>query len=57
LHLPVLEEKWKYNEPVHQLFIGFKEAHGSVKRETPYSILIRFGVPIKLLRLIKNVCE
>jgi hypothetical protein len=38
---------------VHQLFIDFKKAYGSVKREVLYSILLEFGIPKKLVRLIK----
>jgi hypothetical protein len=40
---------------VHQLFIVFKKAYDSVRREVLYSILIEFGVPLKLVRLI-NIC-
>jgi hypothetical protein len=39
---------------VHQLFIDFKKAYNSVKREVLYSILLEFGVPKKLVRLIKT---
>jgi purine nucleoside phosphorylase len=42
-----------YSERVHQLFIDFKKAYDSVRREVLYSILIEFGVPRKLVRLIK----
>jgi hypothetical protein len=42
-------KKWEYNETVHHLFIGFKK----VRREVLYNILIEFGVPMKLVRLIK----
>jgi hypothetical protein len=38
---------------VHQLFIDFKEAYDSFKREVLYNILLEFGVPKKLVRLIK----
>ncbi|KAJ4428093.1 hypothetical protein ANN_24107 [Periplaneta americana] len=38
---------------VHQLFIDFKKAYDSVKREVSYAILIEFGIPKKLVRLIK----
>jgi hypothetical protein len=38
---------------VHQLFIDFKEARDSVKREVPYNILLELGIPKKLVRLIK----
>jgi hypothetical protein len=51
----ILEKKWEYNESVHQLFIDFKEAYDSVRREVLYNILIEFGVPMKLVRLI-NMC-
>jgi hypothetical protein len=38
---------------VHQLFIDFKKAYDSIKREDLYNILLEFGVPQKLVRLIK----
>jgi hypothetical protein len=38
---------------VHQLFIDFKKAYDSVRTEVLYNILIEFGIPKKLLRLIK----
>jgi len=50
-----LKKKWEHNEAVHQLFIDFKKAYDSVRREALYNILIEFGIPKKLLRLIKCV--
>ena len=38
---------------MHQLFIDFKKAYDSVRREALYNILIEFDIPIKLARLIK----
>jgi len=49
----ILEKKWEYNEAVHQLFIHFKKAYDSVRREALHNILIEFGIPMKLVRLIK----
>ncbi|KAJ4430139.1 hypothetical protein ANN_22349 [Periplaneta americana] len=49
----VMEKKWEYKGTVHQLFIDFKKAYDSVKREVLYDILIEFGIPKKLVRLIK----
>jgi hypothetical protein len=46
-------KKWEYNGMVHQLFIDFKKAYDSVKREVLYNILLEFGIPKKLVRLIK----
>jgi hypothetical protein len=51
----ILEKKLEYNETVHLLFLDFKKAHVSVRREVLYNILIEFGVPMKLVRLI-NKC-
>jgi hypothetical protein len=49
----ILKRKWEYSETVHQLFIDFKKASDSVRREVLYNILIEFGIPMKLVRLIK----
>jgi hypothetical protein len=38
---------------VYQLFIDFKKAYDSVKREVLYNILLEFCIPKKLVRLIK----
>jgi hypothetical protein len=43
---------WECNETVHQLFIDFSKACDSVRMEVLYNILIEFGVPMKLVRLI-----
>jgi sorting nexin-29 len=43
----------EYNGTVHQLFIDFKKAYDSVRREILYNILIEFGIPRKLVGLIK----
>ena len=50
----ILEKKWEYNEEVHQLFINFKKAYDSIRREVLYKILTEFGNPRELLRLIKT---
>jgi len=51
----ILEKKWGCNEAVHQLFVDFKKAYDSVRREVLYNILIECGIPMKLVRLIKYV--
>jgi hypothetical protein len=40
-----LRKKWKYNEAVHHLFIDFKKAYNSVRREVMYNILIEMVFP------------
>jgi hypothetical protein len=46
-------KKWEYNGKVHQIFIDFKKAYDSINREVPYSILLEFVTPKKLVTLIK----
>ena len=46
----ILEKRWEYKEAVQQLFIGFKKAYDSVRREVLYNILIEFGIARKLVR-------
>ena len=41
----ILEKKWEYNEAVHQLFIDFKKACDSVRREVLYNILVSLVSP------------
>jgi len=38
---------------VRQLFVDFKKAYGSVRREVLYNILNEFGIPLKMVRLVK----
>jgi hypothetical protein len=38
---------------VHQHFIDFKKAYDSIRREAWYNILIEFGIPIKVVRLVR----
>jgi hypothetical protein len=35
--------KWEYNNKVCRLFIDFEKAYDSIKRESLYDILIKFG--------------
>jgi hypothetical protein len=49
----ILEKKWEYNGTVHKLFVDFKKAYDSVKREVLYNILLEFDIPKNLAKLIK----
>jgi hypothetical protein len=51
--LQILEKIWEYSEALHLLFIDFKKVCDSDRREVLYNILVAFGIPMKLLRLIK----
>jgi retron-type reverse transcriptase len=49
----ILGKKWEYNGTVHLVFIDFKKAYDSVRREVLYDILLMFSIPRKLVGLIK----
>jgi hypothetical protein len=53
MHSSDAADKLEYNETTQQLFVDFKKAYDSVTREVLYNILIEFGVPMKVVRLIK----
>ena len=38
---------------MHQLYIDLKKTQDLVRREVLYNVLIEFGIPMKLVRLIK----
>jgi len=44
----------EYSEAVHQLFIDFKTAYNSVRREVLYNILNELCILMKLIRLVKT---
>jgi hypothetical protein len=49
----ILEKIWKYNGTVHQLIINLKRAYDSLRRDLLYNILNEFGIPRKLVGIIK----
>jgi hypothetical protein len=51
----ILLKKWECNGAVHQLFVDFKKAYDSIRREVLYNVQTEFGIPMKLVTLIK-VC-
>jgi len=50
----ILEKKWEYIEEVHQLFIDFKKAYESVRREVLYEILVEFCYPQEKMSLTET---
>jgi hypothetical protein len=46
--------EWEYNEVVYQQFVDFKKASDLVRRDVFCNILIDFGIPLKLIRLVRN---
>jgi len=49
----IMEKAWEFNISIHQLFVDFKQAYDSIDRKALFEILEEFGIPAKLIRLIK----
>jgi len=49
----VLKKKWEYNGTVNRLFLEFEMYYDPVRKELFYNIVFGFGIPVKLVRLIK----
>jgi hypothetical protein len=47
-------KKGEYNRAVHQPFIDFMKAYGSVRREGLYNILLEASMPVVFLWLQKH---
>jgi hypothetical protein len=48
----ILEKKWECNVTVHVIY-RLQKAYDSLEIEVLYNIVLEFGIPKKLVRLIK----
>ncbi|KAL4154352.1 hypothetical protein QTP88_000231 [Uroleucon formosanum] len=49
----VMEKYYEYDKDLHMIFIDFQQAYDSIIRDRLWSALIHFGIPRKLVKLIK----
>jgi hypothetical protein len=49
----LLEKEWEYNIEMHQFFSDFQSVCDGIQRDKLYKIMNFFGMPNKLIRLIK----
>jgi hypothetical protein len=49
----ILEKAWEWNVEVQGLFIDFKAAYITVRRNEVYKAMAELGIPLKLIRLMK----
>jgi sorting nexin-29 len=52
--LQIMDEKWEFSGTVYKLLIDFEKTCDCVRREVLYSIVIEFGIPMKLFRIFKT---
>jgi len=48
-----MEKYYEYDKDLHMIFIDFQQAYDSIIRDRLWSALIHFGIPKKLVKLIK----
>jgi sorting nexin-29 len=48
-----LEKCWEYKLSVYQIYVHFKQAYDSIQRKKMYTIMYEFGLPPKLVRLLR----
>jgi hypothetical protein len=53
----ILEKACEYNGDIHQLYIDYKQAHDSINRAQLVETMKEFGIPKKLVRLVKMTLE
>jgi hypothetical protein len=51
----IVEQSCEFNSPLCMLFIDFKQAFDCVDQEAMWKILARYGVPAKLIAIIKEL--
>jgi sorting nexin-29 len=49
----ILEKACEYKVDIHQLYIDYKQAYDTINRAELVEILKEFGMPVKLVRLVK----
>jgi hypothetical protein len=42
---------------IHQISVDFQKAYGSIQRDKLYAIMVHFGIPDRLIRLMKATME
>jgi sorting nexin-29 len=52
-----MEKCWEYQVDVFQIFVDFRQAYNSIDRHHLYRILSSFGIPAKIVRLIKMTMQ
>jgi len=51
------KKAWDHNVEIHQIFVDFQEAYGSIRSDKLYAMMARFGILNKLIRLTKATVE
>lgn len=53
----LIEKHYEYNKPLQLLFIDFKQAYDSIKRKLLWKSMEKFGIPLKLVKMVKTCIE
>jgi hypothetical protein len=55
--LRILEKAYEYNVDIHQLYVDYKQAYDSINRAQLIEKIKEFGMPGRLVRLVKMTLE
>jgi hypothetical protein len=53
----IIEKTYEFNVDIHQLFIDYKQAYDSINQQQMYKIMKEFGIPEKIINLVKMTLE
>ena len=53
----IIEQSIEWNSPLYVNFIDYEKAFDSVDRDTLWKLLRHYGMPVKIVNLIKNTYE
>jgi hypothetical protein len=49
----IIEKTYEFCVDIHQLFVDCKQAYGSINWQQMHKIMKEFGIPEKLIKLVK----
>ena len=53
----IVEQTIEWQTPLYICFVDFEKAFDSIDRQTIWNILLHYGVPIKMVNIIKTLFE
>lgn len=53
----IISKYWEYNKGFHALFVDFSKAYDSLNRKSIWKKMEKFGIPKKLINLVKMTTE
>jgi hypothetical protein len=52
-----MEQNMEWNTTLYSTFIDFEQAFDSLQHENMWKVMAKYGIPVKIINLIKNMYE